>query len=92
MRRRRRLDAKRARDYRLRRKAKQSIDTTSPRTESLCQAFEPGTEVTEAGFNSTPVDTREFEQEFIPVDDIGSWLFLESEFSSTLEEESLTCG
>ncbi|KAJ3453134.1 hypothetical protein MRS44_018789 [Fusarium solani] len=67
----RRLDAKRARDYRLRRKAKQSIDTTSPRTESSCQAFEPGKEARQAGSNSAPVDTREFEQEFIPADDIS---------------------
>ncbi|KAJ0137720.1 hypothetical protein HZ326_19302 [Fusarium oxysporum f. sp. albedinis] len=71
VRRRRRLDAKRARDYRLRRKAKQSIDATSPRTESSCQAFEPGKENRQAGSDSTPADTREFEQEFIPADDIS---------------------
>ncbi|KAK7592042.1 hypothetical protein V3481_006677 [Fusarium oxysporum f. sp. vasinfectum] len=71
VRRRRRLDAKRARDYRLRRKAKQSIDATSPRTESSCQAFEPGKEDRQAGSDSTPADTREFEQEFIPADDIS---------------------
>ncbi|KAH7465422.1 hypothetical protein FOMA001_g17003 [Fusarium oxysporum f. sp. matthiolae] len=52
VRRRRRLDAKRARDYR-------------------CQAFEPGKEDRQAGSDSTPADTREFEQEFIPADDIS---------------------
>jgi hypothetical protein len=71
VRRRRRLDAKRARDYRLRRKAKRSIDATSPRTESTCQAFESGKGARQAGSNSAPADTREFEQEFIPADDIS---------------------
>ncbi|KAL7755653.1 hypothetical protein ACKLNR_014180 [Fusarium oxysporum f. sp. zingiberi] len=71
VRRRRRLDAKRARDYRLRRKAKQGIDTTDPRTEPSYQAVEPGTEPEQAGSNSAPVDSEEFEQEFIPADDIS---------------------
>ncbi|KAJ4181253.1 hypothetical protein NW759_017199 [Fusarium solani] len=71
VRRRRRLDAKRARDYRLRRKAKQGIDTTDPRSEPSCQAVEPGTEPEQAGSNSAPVDSEEFEQEFIPADDIS---------------------
>ncbi|KAM5528982.1 hypothetical protein FOXYSP1_16826 [Fusarium oxysporum f. sp. phaseoli] len=71
VRRRRRLDAKRARDYRLRRKAKQGIDPTDPRTEPSRQAVEPGKEDRQAESSSAPADTREFEQEFIPADDIS---------------------
>ncbi|KAH7117507.1 hypothetical protein EDB81DRAFT_818676 [Dactylonectria macrodidyma] len=70
---RRRLEAKRALNYRRRRKAKQNINTADYQTESRCQVVELGAEAgqTEPSTGSAPDDIEEFGQYDIPADDIS---------------------
>ncbi|KAG4255523.1 hypothetical protein FPRO03_14127 [Fusarium proliferatum] len=69
--RRRRLEAKRAQDYRRRRKAKQNTNTADHQTELPCQVVEPGTGTRQLGPSSAPDDIEEFGQDDIPAENIS---------------------